>query len=55
MSGGLWERTASYINNGKTGNGASVVIGKEKSTKYATVYPYSDVGNNDDEKKRSKL
>ena len=50
MSGGLWERTASYINNGKTGNGASVVIGKEKSTKYATVYPYSDVGNNDDEK-----
>ena len=50
MSGGTWERTASYINNGKTGNGASVVIGKEKSTKYATVYPHSDVGNNDDEK-----
>ena len=50
MSGGLWERTASYINNGKTGNGASVVVGKEKSTKYATVYPHSDVGNNDDEK-----
>ena len=50
MSGGTWERTASYINNGKTGNGASVVVGKEKSTKYATVYPYSDVGNNDDEK-----
>ena len=50
MSGGTWERTAGYINNGQTGNGASVVIGKEKSTKYATVYPYSDVGNNDDEK-----
>ena len=50
MSGGTWERTASYINNGKTGNGSSVVVGKEKSTKYATVYPYSDVGNNDDEK-----
>ena len=50
MSGGTWERTASYINNGKTGNGASVVVGKEKSTKYATVYPYSDVGANDDEK-----
>ena len=50
MSGGTWERTASYINNGKTGNGVSVVVGKEKSTKYATVYPYSDVGNNDDEK-----
>ena len=50
MSGGTWERTASYINNGKTGNGVSVVVGKEKSTKYATVYPYSDVGANDDEK-----
>ena len=50
ISGGTWERTASYINNGKTGNGASVVVGKEKSTKYATVYPYSDVGSNDDEK-----
>ena len=50
MSGGTWERTASYINNGKTGNGSSVVVGKEKSTKYATVYPYSDVGANDDEK-----
>ena len=50
MSGGTWDRTASYINNGKTGNGASVVIGKEKSTKYATVYPHSDVGANDDEK-----
>ena len=50
MSGGTWERTAGYINNGKTGNGASVVIGKEKSTKYATVYPHSDVGNNDDER-----
>ena len=50
MSGGTWERTASYINNGKTGNGASVVVGKETSTKYATVYPYSDVGASDDEK-----
>ena len=50
MSGGTWERTASYINNGKTGNGASVVVGKEKSTKYATVYPYSDTGASDDEK-----
>ncbi len=33
MSGGTWERTASYINNGKTGNGASVVVGKEKKYK----------------------
>ena len=53
MSGGTWNRTASYINNGDSNlqeNGASVVVGKEKSTKYATVYPHSDVGNNDDEK-----
>ena len=50
MSGGLWERTASYINNKNLGSGASVVIGKEKSTKYATVYPHSDLGANDDER-----
>ena len=50
MSGGTWERTAGYINNGKTGNGASVIIGQDKSTKYATVYPYTDIGTNDDEK-----
>ena len=50
MSGGGWERTASYINNGNTGNGSSVAVGKDRSTKYATVYPHSDVGNTDDEK-----
>ena len=50
MSGGSWERTAGYINNGNHGMGASVVVGKEKSTKYATVYPYSDVGNTFEEK-----
>ena len=50
MSGGTWDRTASYINNGNTGNGSSVAVGKDRSTKYATVYPHSDVGNTDDEK-----
>ena len=46
MSGGTWERTAAYINNGNPNltNGTSLVIGKDKSTKYATVYPYSDEG-----------
>ena len=53
LSGGSWERTTSYINNGKTGNGASVAIGKGKSTKYATVYPHSDIGSTDDEKSKS--
>ena len=50
MSGGTWERAVGYINNNYHGNGASVVVGKEKSTKYATVYPHLDVGNNDNEK-----
>ena len=50
MSGGTWERTAGYINNGNFEAGESVAIGKDKSTKYATVYPHSDVGANDDEK-----
>ena len=50
MSGGAWERIAGYINNGKIEHGLSVVVGQNKSTKYATVYPYSDVGANDDEK-----
>ena len=46
----MGKRTASYINNGNTGNGSSVAVGKDRSTKYATVYPHSDVGNTDDEK-----
>ena len=50
MSGGTWERTAGYINNGKTEHGLSIVVGQNRSTKYATVYPHSDVGANDDEK-----
>ena len=50
LAGGVWERTAGYINNGQTLNGISVVIGKDKSTKYATVYPYSDVGNDENAK-----
>ena len=53
MSGGTWERTAGYINNGRTGNGESVIVGKDKSTKYATVYPYSDIGASDDEKSKA--
>ena len=52
LSGGHYERIASYINNGNDilNQGTSVVIGQDKSTKYATVYPYSDVGNTEDEK-----
>ena len=53
MCGGIWERTAGYIYNGNDhlqAKGASVIVGKDKSTKYATVYPHSDVGNNDNEK-----
>ena len=52
LSGGHFERIASYINNGNDllNQGTSVVIGQDKSTKYATVYPYSDVGNTEDEK-----
>ena len=56
MSGGTWNRTASYINNGNSNlqeNGASVAIGKDKSTKYATVYPHSDIGQNNNEKSKS--
>ena len=50
------ERTIGYIYNGSANletYGASVISGKDKSTKYATVYPYSDVGNNDNEKGES--
>ena len=50
MVGGNWNRIAAYINNGENIHGESVIVGKEKSTKYATVYPHSDVGTNDDEK-----
>ena len=56
MSGGTWDRTTSYIYNGSANletYGASVISGKDKSTKYATVYPYSDVGHNDNEKGES--
>ena len=56
MIGCTWERTIGYIYNGSANletYGASVISGKDKSTKYATVYPYSDVGNNDNEKGES--
>ena len=45
LSGGLWERTAAYVNNGNsnlTTYGASVVVNGDTSTKYATVYPWKD-------------
>ena len=54
ISGGVWERTAVYINNrnenlSKYGN--SFVTGT--SNKYSTVYPYSDEGANDTEKEKN--
>ena len=49
LSGGVWERTAGYVNNGN-GNlenfGSSLVNGGDTSTKYITVYPHdSNVDN----------
>ena len=41
MSGGTWERTAAYVNNGNenlSNYGASVITGGAISTKYATAY-----------------
>ena len=43
LSGGVWERTAGYINNGNSNlgtYGAIVITGGDTSTKYATVYPH---------------
>ena len=54
MSGGLWERTTSYINNGSNNLldlGSSYITGT--SNKYSTVYPYSDEGENDAEKENN--
>ena len=53
ISGGLWERTAGYINNGNSNlskYGSSYVTGT--SDKYSTVYPYSDEGANDTEREK---
>ena len=43
LSGGVWERTAAYVNNGHENlsyYGSSVVVNGGTSTKYATVYPH---------------
>ena len=43
LSGGTWERTAAYVNNGHENlsyYGSSVVANGDTSTKYATVYPH---------------
>ena len=43
LSGGVWERTAAYVNNGHENlsyYGSSVVANEGTSTKYATVYPH---------------
>ncbi len=53
LAGGCWDRMTGYINNGVNKEAASVVVGKDKSTKYATVYPYSDVGETDTEKAKT--
>ena len=48
LSGGVWERTAGYINNGNDNfksYGASVTTGGDISTKYATVYPHESSEN----------
>ena len=42
LSGGLWDKTATYVNNGDenlTTYGESIVVNGDISTKYATVYP----------------
>ena len=54
LSGGIWERTAGYINNGNTYlsmYGSSYVTGT--SDKYAIVYPYSDEGADDIEREKN--
>ena len=54
LSGGLWEWTTGYINNGSSSLidcGSSYVTGT--SNKYSTVYPYSDEGANDTEKEKN--
>ena len=53
ISGGHWERATGYINNGNFTNSISVVVGKDKSTKYATVYPHSDAEVNGDERSKA--
>ena len=50
LSGGVWERTAGYINNGNPNlgtYGASVITGGDTSTKYATVYPHTSSEGSD--------
>ena len=59
MSGGTWERSATYVNNSiGAGNrntyGASVVTGGAKSTKYATVYPSNETNDTNTDDKRSQ-
>ena len=53
LSGGLWEGTSGYINNGD-GNltvfGANMVANGNVSTKYATVYPYKSPENSSSSK-----
>ena len=54
ISGGVWERTAGYINNGNENlskYGSSYVTGT--SNKYSTIYPYSDEGANDTEREKN--
>ena len=54
LSGGLWERTIGYINNGNAnldGKGNSFV--QNSSTKYATIYQFSDEGVDDTEKQEN--
>ena len=54
LSGGTWEKTTSYINNGNINLSkfaSSYVEGT--SNKYSTVYPYSDEGSNDTEKEQN--
>ena len=45
LSGGVWERTVAYVNNGHENlsyYGSSVVVNGGTSTKYATVYPWKN-------------
>ena len=54
LIGGVWDRTTGYIYNGNENlskHGNSYTTGT--SNKYATVYPHSDEGENDEERARN--
>jgi hypothetical protein len=61
LSGGAWERTASFVNNGNTnltndnGTAYGEVVYAQRNTKYAMVYEKGETGNEtgDDENEKN--